>query len=201
MQRVFSLLIFTFLGILLPLQGVIAESPSSGKKISKVVKLKVTTSMGEFIVELYPDLAPITVKNFLRYVDRKFYDGTIFHRVVPGFVIQGGGFTSDLVQKPTDPPIKNEAKNGLRNERATIAMARTHIIDSATSQFFINLKDNDFLNHRDETPSGYGYAVFGRVIQGMEVVDRIAEVPTGIAQGMRDVPLTPVVIQKIRRIK
>jgi len=174
---------------------------SSEKKSSKTIKVRVTTNMGEFVLELYPDRAPITVKNFLRYVDRRFYDGTIFHRVIPGFVIQGGGYTKDLVEKPTDPPIKNEANNGLRNERGTIAMARTSIIDSATSQFFINLKDNDFLNHRDQTPSGFGYAVFGRVIQGMDVVDRIAQVPTGIVGGMRDVPLTPVIILKIRRIR
>jgi cyclophilin family peptidyl-prolyl cis-trans isomerase len=174
---------------------------SSEKKSSKTIKVRVTTNMGEFVLELYPDRAPITVKNFLRYVDRRFYDGTIFHRVIPGFVIQGGGYTKDLVEKPTDPPIKNEANNGLRNERGTIAMARTSIIDSATSQFFINLKDNDFLNHRDQTPSGFGYAVFGRVIQGMDVVERIAQVPTGIVGGMRDVPLTPVIILKIRRIR
>lgn len=179
------------------------KNPSGSKPLKKterLIRVKVFTTMGDFIVELDPQHAPITVKNFLRYVDRKFYDGTIFHRVIPGFVIQGGGFTVDMVQKPTDPPIRNEAKNGLKNKRGTIAMARTGDIDSATSQFFINLKDNDFLNYQDDTPRGYGYAVFGRVVDGMEVVDRIASVSTGVVGGMPDVPITPIIIKKIRRI-
>jgi cyclophilin family peptidyl-prolyl cis-trans isomerase len=161
----------------------------------------IVTSKGTIEAELFADKAPISVKNFLAYVAKQHYDGTIFHRVIgppKNFMIQGGGFTPDMVQKPTDPPIKNEAGNGLLNERGTLAMARTRIVDSATSQFFINLKHNGFLDHRDESPMGFGYAVFGKVTKGMEVVDAIAAVPTG-QKGMHgDVPLEPVVIQSIR---
>ncbi len=159
------------------------------------------TSMGNIKIELYPDKAPITVKNFLDYVDNRFYDGTIFHRVINNFMIQGGGFTEGLHQKPTKPPIKNEATNGLKNKRGTIAMARTMIIDSATSQFFINQKDNNFLDHRDNTMQGFGYAVFGQVIEGMDVVDRIAAVKTGMYKGFQDVPVVTVVIKSVKRIQ
>lgn len=155
-----------------------------------------STNYGDFTVELYPDKAPVTVENFLAYVDAGFYDGTIFHRVIPDFVIQGGGFTEDMQQKPTRPPIKNEADNGLKNERGTLSMARTMDVHSATSQFFISLQDNSFLDHgvRD-----FGYAVFGRVVEGMEVIDKIAAVPTGIRAGHRDVPREPVIINKASR--
>lgn len=155
-----------------------------------------STSMGNIKIELYEKDAPETVKNFLTYVNDKFYDGTIFHRVIPGFMIQGGGFTATMEQKPTKPPIKNEAGNGLKNDTGTIAMARTSVPDSATSQFFINVKDNDFLN-RDKAQDGVGYAVFGKVIEGMDVVRKIEQVPTGRRGMHADVPLEPVVIQSV----
>ena len=159
------------------------------------------TSLGEIKIELDEEKAPITVKNFLSYVDDGFYDGTIFHRVIDGFMIQGGGFTVEMNQKSTKPPIKNEAGNGLKNLRGTITMARTSVVDSATSQFFINVVDNGFLNHRDTTTGGYGYTVFGHVIEGMDVVDGIKKVPTTTQKGMRDVPSKPVVIESVRRAK
>ncbi|MHB9099460.1 MAG: peptidylprolyl isomerase, partial [Syntrophales bacterium] len=127
-----------------------------------------------------------------------FYDGTVYHRVIPNFMIQGGGFTADLKQKLTNPPIKNEADNGLKNRRGTLAMARTMVVDSATAQFFINVKDNGFLDHRDKTPQGYGYAVFGKVSEGMDIVDKIAAVRTGMQKGFGDVPETPVVIKSMK---
>lgn len=157
------------------------------------------TSLGSVKVELYPDKAPVTVKNFLGYVKQGFYDGTVFHRVIAGFMVQGGGFSADLKEKPTGKPIKNEAANGLRNDRGTIAMARTMDPDSATAQFFINLVNNDGLNR--PRPDGHGYAVFGRVIEGMETVDRIAAVRTGVRRGMGDVPLEPVVIKSVKAVK
>jgi len=155
-----------------------------------------STSQGEIAIELDPDKAPVTVRNFLSYVDSGFYDGTIFHRVIDGFMIQGGGFTQDMKQKPTQAPIKNEADNGLRNEKGTIAMARTAVKDSATAQFFVNLKDNEFLNHGSRD---FGYAVFGKVVRGMDVVEKIGHVRTGSAGGMQDVPLEPIVIQSAKR--
>lgn len=156
------------------------------------------TGEGHFVVELYPQKAPATVKNFLRYVREGFYNGTIFHRVIPGFVIQGGGYTADFQEKPTRPPIKNEADNGLRNERGTIAMARTHDPDSATSQFFINLANNKALNRRSASAAGAGYAVFGKVVQGMSVVNDIADSPTGSVGAFSDVPQPPVVILNVQ---
>ena len=158
----------------------------------------VFTSMGDIKIELYKDKAPITVENFLSYVSDKFYDGTIFHRVIPGFMIQGGGFTSDMNQKPAKPPIKNEADNGLRNERGTIAMARTNVVDSATSQFFINQVDNDFLNNGG---GDFGYAVFGKVVEGMDVVDKISAVKTGSKGMNRDVPLETVVVESVKVVE
>jgi len=151
------------------------------------------TSQGTIKIELFEQQAPITVKNFKDYVTAGFFEGTIFHRVIPGFVIQGGGMTADMEQKPTNAPIKNEADNGLLNERGTLSMARTQVVDSATSQFFINLKDNRFLDHgaRD-----FGYAVFGRVAEGLEVVDEIAMVPTSNKGFHQDVPVEPVTILK-----
>ncbi|MCO6439831.1 MAG: peptidyl-prolyl cis-trans isomerase [Nitrococcus mobilis] len=157
------------------------------------------TSAGRFVAELYPQQAPMTVKNFLRYVREGFYDGTIFHRVISGFVIQGGGYTADFERKPTHSPIKNEADNGLRNERGTLSMARTRDPDSATSQFFINLADNAALNRRSASAAGAGYAVFGKVVEGMDVIDEIAQTETGSAGPFpRDVPRPAIVILDVQ---
>ncbi len=153
--------------------------------------------MGTIALELDDAKAPITVKNFIDYAKAGHYDGTIFHRVIDGFMIQGGGFTKAMDQKPTKAPIKNEAANGLLNKRGTIAMARTMVVDSATSQFFINLVDNDFLNFRAPTPQFFGYAVFGKVTDGMDVVDKIAKVKTGNSGMHQNVPEEPVVIKKV----
>ena len=158
-----------------------------------------TTSKGVIKIQLDAAKAPLTVQNFLAYVDEGHYDGTLFHRVINNFMIQGGGFDQNMRQKPTRAPIKNEAMNGLKNRRGTIAMARTMVVDSATSQFFINVVDNAFLDFRAPTPQGFGYCVFGEVIEGMDVVDAIKGVPTGHVAGMGDVPLTPVVIESVRR--
>jgi cyclophilin family peptidyl-prolyl cis-trans isomerase len=169
----------------------------SGAQVGKPTaapRVTISTSKGEIVIELYPDKAPLSVKNFLAYVNEKFYDGTIFHRVIPGFMIQGGGFTADMRQKPTTHgQVKNEAGNGLSNARGTLAMARTNVPDSATCQFFINLKDNTFLD-RAQAQDGWGYTVFGKVVSGMEVVDSIAGVPTGTKAGMSDVPTQTVTI-------
>ncbi len=156
------------------------------------------TSQGEVKVELFEKEAPETVKNFLAYVSDSFYDGTIFHRVIPGFMIQGGGFTEAMQQKPTKPAIKNEAANGLTNDTGTLAMARTNMVDSATSQFFINVNDNDFLNHKDTSMQGFGYCVFGRVIEGMDVVSTIERVATGRRGMHQDVPQEPIIIQSMK---
>lgn len=154
------------------------------------------TSLGEIILELDENKAPITVKNFLEYVDSGFYNDTVFHRVIPGFMIQGGGMTAAMDEKPNRSPIKNEADNGLTNTRGTIAMARTQAVNSATSQFFINLADNTFLNHGTRD---FGYAVFGKVVKGLDVLDAIAKVKTGSKSGHTDVPVTPVTIQSATR--
>jgi cyclophilin family peptidyl-prolyl cis-trans isomerase len=153
--------------------------------------------LGSFTVELFGDKAPVSADNFLKYVDEGFFDGTVFHRIVPGFVIQGGGFTEDMSQKKNHPPIKNEADNGVKNTRGTLSMARTNDINSATSQFFVNLKDNDFL---DNSRGNFGYAVFGKVTEGMDVIDKIAAVKTGRRKGFEDVPLDPVVMTSVRRV-
>jgi cyclophilin family peptidyl-prolyl cis-trans isomerase len=158
----------------------------------------IDTSLGAFTLELDPAKAPITVQNFLTYVRSGFYDGTIFHRVIPGFMIQGGGLTPDLQEKPTRAPIKNEAANGLKNTRGTIAMARTSEVDSATSQFFINVADNANLDHTGDSPEAFGYAVFGTVTRGMDVVDKIVGVPTTTSGQYENVPVTPVTIKSIR---
>jgi peptidyl-prolyl cis-trans isomerase B (cyclophilin B) len=172
-----------------------------GKEQSKNPVVAMKTSEGTIRIELWADKAPVTVKNFLQYADEGAYDGTIFHRVINDFMIQGGGFTPDMGQKPTHEPIKNEAAADLKNARGTIAMARTNVVDSATSQFFLNVKDNDFLDHKNESPTGFGYAVFGKVIEGMDVVDRIKAVQT-TRQGMyQDVPVKPIVIESVKRDK
>ena len=158
--------------------------------------IRFETTLGDFTVELFEKEAPESVANFLRYIDEGFFDGTIFHRIVPGFVIQGGGFTEDMTQKKTKPPVKNEADNGLKNKRGTLSMARTNDINSATSQFFVNLKDNDFLDH---SRGNFGYAVFAQVTDGMDVVDKIAAVETGRKRGFDDVPVEAVIMKSVRR--
>ena len=164
------------------------------KSQSNVVKLE--TSKGNIVIELNEQAAPVSVKNFIGYVEAGFYDGSIFHRVIPGFMIQGGGFTQQMVKKETRNPIINEAKNGLSNMRGTIAMARTSDPDSATAQFFINHRDNKFLNYIDDNKAGY--AVFGKVTEGMDVVDAIASVETTTRNGMEDVPAEPIIIQSAK---
>ncbi|MBQ7252424.1 MAG: peptidyl-prolyl cis-trans isomerase [Kiritimatiellae bacterium] len=163
-------------------------------------KVLVKTTKGDFTVALDAAKAPLTVANFLAYVDEGFYAGTIFHRVIDGFMIQGGGFTRDMQQKPTHAPVKNEAANGLKNKRGTIAMARTSVVDSATAQFFINVVDNGFLDFRAPTLQGFGYCVFGEVVDGMDAVDAIRAVRTGRAGYMTDVPVEPVEILSVERI-
>lgn len=164
-------------------------------------KLLISTSMGNIEIELYPDKAPETVKNFLEYVKAGYYDGLIFHRVIKGFMIQGGGFDGNMKEKPTNAPIKIESDNGLKNEKGSIAMARTNNPNSATSQFFINVADNPFLDYKAPTIAGYGYAVFGKVIKGMDIVDKIAQVETGRKGFFDDVPLKTVTIKSIKEIK
>jgi peptidyl-prolyl cis-trans isomerase A (cyclophilin A) len=154
------------------------------------------TTLGNITIKTFPDKAPISVENFLKYVDGGYFDDTIFHRVIPGFMVQGGGFTEDMAQKTTNAQIKNEADNGLSNDRGTLAMARTSDVNSATSQFFINLKDNDFLNHGSRD---FGYAVFAEVSDGMDVVEKIAEVKTGNNAGHGDVPVEPIKIISAKR--
>jgi peptidyl-prolyl cis-trans isomerase B (cyclophilin B) len=169
---------------------------AKGEKAPVVV---LETTLGDITIELDAEKAPATVKNFLWYVDKKFCDGLIFHRVISNFMIQGGGFTKDLVKKKGNPPIENEANNGLKNVRGSIAMARTGVVNSATSQFFINVKDNAALNFKNKTPQGYGYAVFGMVVDGLDVVDEIRNVQTVSKSGYNDVPATAVVIKRAYR--
>ena len=164
-------------------------------------KVLIDTSMGQIEAELYPKKAPVTVQNFLAYVNNKFYDGLVFHRVIDGFMIQGGGMNAELKEKATLNPIKIESNNGLKNTKGTLAMARTSDPNSATSQFFINLVDNPFLYNKEPTMAGYGYAVFGKVTKGQDVVDKIGKVKTGSKGFHQDVPLTPVTIKSIRVIK
>ncbi len=189
MKNIFSHILLTALLTLGLISGAQAET----------TRVLMQTSLGDIELELDGDKAPETVKNFLRYVDEGFYAGTVFHRVIDGFMIQGGGFTADMKQKPTGQPIQNEAKNGLKNKRGTISMARTMAPHSATAQFFINHKDNDFLNYDDPNSDGWGYAVFGKVVSGMEVVDKIATVPTGTAGVMQNMPKEPVIIKSVTR--
>jgi peptidyl-prolyl cis-trans isomerase B (cyclophilin B) len=164
-------------------------------------KVVLDTSKGKIVLELYLQKAPQTVINFLSYVDAKFYDGTLFHRVIPNFMIQGGGFTADMKRKPGKGPIENEADKGLKNERGTIAMARTGDPHSATAQFFINSVNNDFLNHKNKTQQGWGYAAFGRVVEGMDVVDAISAVKTTRYRQFQDVPAEAVIIVSAKRLQ
>ncbi len=182
--------------VLLPLLAaftVSAQSPSP--------RVAVKTSMGTFTIELHEKEAPETVRNFLAYVDEGFYAGTIFHRVIEDFMIQGGGLDREMSRKKTRDPIANEAMNKLKNRAGMVAMARTSAPNSATSQFFVNVVDNPMLDYRDTSAEGIGYCVFGKVVEGMEVVEKIRSVPTGVKNGMRDVPTTPVVIESITRVK
>ena len=180
---------------------IIALAITSAAIAGDNIRVEMDTTKGKIVLELDADKAPKTVKNFLAYADAGFYNDTIFHRVIPNFMIQGGGFTADMQQKKTRAPIANEADNRLRNRRGTIAMARTPNPHSATAQFFINTKSNDFLNYKGKSPQGWGYAVFGRVVEGMTVVDAISGVKTGTRGRFRDVPTDPVVIRKIVRLK
>jgi peptidyl-prolyl cis-trans isomerase B (cyclophilin B) len=182
---------------LFALAGLLAALlPTSATAANPVVVME--TSMGPIKIELFEDKAPITVKNFLSYVDDKFYDGTIFHRVIPTFMVQGGGFEPGMKQKKTKDPIKNESKNGVANERGTLAMARTNDPDSATAQFFINTVDNKFLNRKDD--DNPGYCVFGKVIEGMDIVDKIKGVKTGNRPPHQNVPVEDVTIKSVRRV-
>lgn len=187
------MLIPGFLFLLLLQTQAAAQTPASAANPQVVVD----TSLGSFTIELFPDKSPVSVENFLQYVHDGFYSGTIFHRVVAGYVVQGGGYTADLTEKPTRPPIQNEATNGLTNQRGTVAMARTRVVRSATSQFFVNVADNRRLDHTGYAPDDFGYAVFGRVIEGMDVVDQISRVRTTIKDGMENVPVDPVMIKGI----
>jgi peptidyl-prolyl cis-trans isomerase A (cyclophilin A)/peptidyl-prolyl cis-trans isomerase B (cyclophilin B) len=175
---------------------------NSAVAIAANPQVELKTDLGTITIELYPDTAPQTVKNFLEYVQDDFYKGTVFHRVIPGFMIQGGGFSQNFTQKPTRDPVQNEAANGLKNDSGTIAMARTRDPHSATAQFFINVADNEFLNHTAPTAREYGYAVFGRVVKGMDVVKRIAQLATGPGGPFpQDVPKQDVVIRDVRLVK
>lgn len=166
-------------------------------KGEKMTMIRIETSQGVIVAELNSEKAPVTVQNVLNYVRDGFYDGTIFHRVIDGFMVQGGGFDENMETKETLPPIKNEAGNGLKNVKGTLAMARTSVVDSATAQFFINLADNGFLDHKNETSAGFGYAVFGKVVEGMDVVDKIGKVKTGNFRGFQDVPAEHIVLEKV----
>lgn len=171
---------------------------ASSSYAADLVKVRIQTSAGDIVLELDREKAPITVKNFLTYIETGAYEGTIFHRVIDNFMIQGGGFDENYQRRPTQPPIINEADNGLKNLPGTIAMARTNAVHSATSQFFINLKDNSFLDHKNPTPSGFGYAVFGKVIAGMDTIDTIRKVETSSGGPFaKDAPITKIVIQKM----
>jgi len=195
MKKIFNLVPIAACAVL-PYASFAAEAP----KAAADPKVRITTSLGVMEVELDAKRAPISTANFLKYVDSGFYNGTIFHRVIPGFMIQGGGFEPGMKQKSPGSPIKNEADNGLKNLAGTIAMARTPDPDSATAQFFINAVDNAFLDHRAKTMQGWGYAVFGKVTKGIEVVKKIESTPTGRAGGHDDVPKVDVVIQKVERV-
>ena len=196
-----ALMVAALGGIALLVLGCSAESaaPSEGEVAGGNPVVVIETSMGTIQAELFADAAPRTVESFLQYVDEKFFDYTIFHRVMSNFMIQGGGFDPDMKQKPTHAPIVNEAGNGLKNVTGTLAMARTSDVNSATAQFFINVVDNDMLDHRDTSPQGFGYAVFGKVVEGMDVVNAIRGVRTHTVGHFENVPREPVIIKSIRR--
>jgi len=175
----------------------LTQDNSTSKQGANMVTVTMETNKGVITLELDREKAPDSVENFVTYAKSGHYDGTIFHRVIPGFMIQGGGFDTSMQQKDTKPPIKNEAANGLKNNKGTVAMARTNVPDSATSQFFINVKDNDFLNHTSPTPQGWGYAVFGQVTDGMDVIESIENVSTANKGGQQDVPVSDVIIVKV----
>ncbi len=198
MLRKAFLLVLTFC-CALAMQSIARADEEQAVEQSKNPVVIMKTSEGTIKIELWADKAPATVKNFLEYVDEGFYDGTIFHRVIDNFMIQGGGFTPEMKQKSPHPPVKNEASAELRNDTGTIAMARTNEVNSATSQFFINVVNNNSLNHMDETPPGFGYAVFGKVMDGMDVVNKIKKVPTTRVSMFQDVPAKPVVIESVKR--
>lgn len=194
MNPIFALVLA--MGLTLGFDAVAAPKPTEKAPVTTPApKVKLHTSLGDIVIQLNADKAPVSTANFIGYVKDGFYDGTIFHRIIKGFMAQGGGFTEKWDQKPTKAPIENEADNGLLNNRGTIAMARTSEPQSATAQFFINYVDNGFLNFKSKTPQGYGYAVFGEVVEGMDIVDKMATVPTGRGGPMpTDVPQTPIVI-------
>lgn len=200
MIRFFIVLSMTLAAMIFSLTGISLAGEQEMKQSPNPVVV-METSEGTIRLELWADKAPMSVKNFLSYVDEGFYDGTIFHRVIDNFMIQGGGFTPEMNQKPTHEPIKNEASPELKNDLGTIAMARTAVVDSATCQFFINVKDNDFLNHKDATPAGFGYAVFGKVVEGMDVVEKIKKVQTTNVGPFQNVPVKPVIIQSVKVAK
>jgi cyclophilin family peptidyl-prolyl cis-trans isomerase len=187
-----------FAAAALPLAAMSQTQPKTSctAKGNTPMKVKMTTSMGPIVIELNRDKAPVTVDNFVKYVESGHYNGTVFHRVIDGFMIQGGGFTKDMTQKSVNAPIKNEASNGLKNENYSVAMARTGVRDSATAQFFINVKDNDMLNYSGESQQGWGYAVFGKVVEGKDTVDKIKKVATGNSGPHQNVPTQPVMIEK-----
>lgn len=191
-----SLYALLLVAALLPLAGFPQDNPHPQKEHG-MIKVTMETNQGVIKLELDADKAPLTVANFVDYAKAGFYDNTIFHRVIAGFMIQGGGYDTDMKQKKTRPPIRNEADNGLQNLKGTIAMARTSDPDSATSQFFINVADNHFLDHKSPTPQGWGYAVFGKVTDGMDTVEKIERTRTGFNFGMKDVPLQEIVIRKV----
>jgi len=193
----FVLIAFSFSADAADTKATAKDSKIDKKTAASPIVVIDVEKMGKIKVKLNAEKAPISTENFLKYVDEKFYDGTTFHRVIPSFMIQGGGMTPDMKEKPTHAPIKNEAKNGLSNKRGTIAMARTNVVDSASSQFFINVVDNERLNYKNDDQ--YGYAVFGEVIEGLDVVDKIKEVQTGARGEHTDVPVKDVIIKSIRR--
>lgn len=198
-KKNFFVLFFLMLTIPAFAMGGSPPQDEKGGNMSNNPQVIMETSKGKMVIELYPDKAPITVANFLAYVDSGFFEGTIFHRVIPGFMIQGGGFGKGLTEKLTNAPIKNEAGNGVKNERGTLAMARTNVVDSATAQFFVNVADNGFLDQRDKTSAGFGYCVFGKVTEGMPVADAIVSVKRHSVGYYDDVPVEDVIITSIKR--
>ena len=195
-MKIFTGLLMAITVGLAPATG-FTQNDQTNKEGAGMVTVIMETNKGTITLELDAEKAPASVANFITYAKAGHYDGTVFHRVIPNFMIQGGGFDTSMQQKDTNPPIKNEADNGLKNDKGTVAMARTNVPDSATSQFFINVKDNGFLNHTSPSPQGWGYAVFGKVTDGMDVVEAIENVPTANKSGQQDVPVSDVIIEKV----